>query len=109
MTSTNEKIGRRIKELRLKANLTQKDVVVRLKELGFTTGYVTLSNYENGKYTVPTDLLVAISQVLGCTVADITGYVVDDPMSLVLALRSAADLIEDQQKEISRLKETSCR
>ena len=107
-TTTNEEIGRRIKGLRLRAHLTQKDLASELKKLGFSTGHVTLSNYESGKFTIPSDVLLAIVKILDCSLADITGYVVQDPLGLANSLRNAADLIEEQHKEISRLKETSC-
>ena len=108
-TTTNDKIGQRIKNLRCLANLTQKDMAVELKKMGFSTSYVTLSNYETGKTTIPFEILEGICKVLNCTVADVTGYVVAEPRVLVNALRSAADFIEEQQKELSRLREeTSC-
>lgn len=107
-TATNKEIGLKIKELRFRNQLTQKDLALKLRELGYSTGYVTISNYENGKLSVPSELLVAMSKVFDCTVADITGHIVPEPYVLINTLRCAADLIEEQQKEISRLKGTSC-
>lgn len=109
-TTTNEVIGKRIKTLRNKLGLSQKDFASKLWDEGFNTSYVSISKYENGKGSIPIDLLVAMSRVLNCTVADITGQVLDDESARVAnLLREAANLIEAKDIEINRLKDTKTR
>lgn len=64
----NERIGRNVRELRLKLKLTQKDLCRRAQLLGFSYSQCTFSRIETGvKRTSVFDLIV-LAQALGVTV-----------------------------------------
>ena len=94
-TTTNEVIGKRIKKFRSDNGFTQKEFSERLWAEGFQTSHSSISNYENGKWSIPIDLLLAMCRILNINVSDVTGAILDNQSALLVkALRDAANIIE---------------
>jgi len=61
-----------LRDLRLRAGLTQEDLSERLRtKLGLTVSPTLLSLYENGKRPMPALNMRGICIILGCTEADL--------------------------------------
>lgn len=58
-------IGSNIRTLRLKAHLTQKQVVARLNEHGIASCQGIYSRMESGRYNIRVAELVAFSEIFG--------------------------------------------
>ena len=95
----NYVIGQNLKRLRKERKLTQKELADKLNEKGRKTWNVSISQYESGKTAISYDLLVDLAAILGCSVGDITGRydTVTPAMQMAKALRSAADILENQK------------
>lgn len=60
-------IGEKVKQLRLKANLTQKELA---EKIGLKTGEA-ICQYESGKRTPPSGMLPEIAKALNCEISDL--------------------------------------
>lgn len=61
----------RIKKYRADKDLTQPQVVQKLKELGIQINQSTLSRYESGKYPLTEDIIKGLSIIYNVSVIDI--------------------------------------
>ena len=59
-------IGEKLRELREKNNLTRKEAVEKLKELGFDISDKTLYGYESGRNSANADMFLSLCKIYGC-------------------------------------------
>lgn len=59
-------IGKNIKQLREKKNLTQTDVLAKLQLSGVEISIYSFSKIENGRQNPTVSLLAALTQILDC-------------------------------------------
>lgn len=59
-------IGKNIKTLREKSNLTQTDILARLQLMGVEISVYSLSKIENGRQNPTVSLLTALTELLDC-------------------------------------------
>lgn len=79
-------VGTRLKEMREKRGLTQKELAGRILK-----SPATVSAYESGVQTPPTDVLVSISRVLRVPIAYLAGQVNESSILL--------ESLSEQQKD----------
>ena len=63
----NATLGNNIRNLRLKLNLTQEQVVAKLQLRGFNISRSIYSQIELGTYNIRVSELVALKSILGCS------------------------------------------
>jgi len=66
-------IGKNLKDLRLKAGLTQEQTAVKLQLMGLSVSREMLSQMECGKYNIRISILRALKQIYGASFEDIFG------------------------------------
>ena len=66
-------IGLRVRELRRAQGLTQKALAAKLQLAGYEFSDLTVLRIENGSRFVPDHEVIALSEVLGTTCADLLG------------------------------------
>lgn len=59
-------IGKNIKTLREKSNLTQTDILTKLQLMGVEISVYSLSKIENGRQNPTVSLLSALTEILDC-------------------------------------------
>ena len=64
-------IGENLKELRLKKQLTQQDIAVKLQLMGFEFDRITISRIENGHRFVPDYEVKLLAKALEVSVAEL--------------------------------------
>lgn len=75
-------VGRRVRELRERAGLTQDELHARLVEIGEPIARPSLSKIERGKMQLLIERAYAFAQVLGCEVSDFYGEGVVSPINV---------------------------
>ena len=66
MDSFNERVGKRIRETRAQNEVTQTELAAKA---GCTQA--SISNYENGKRTLPLDVAVSVAKTLQMSLGDL--------------------------------------
>lgn len=75
-------VGRRVRELRERAGLTQDQLHARLVEIGEPIARPSLSKIERGKMQLLIERAYAFARVLGCEVSEIYGEGVVSPINV---------------------------
>ncbi len=91
-------IGQRLYQARLLSGMTQKEVVIRLAQLGYEVTSAVISKYELNKSTPPPSLMVALAQVFQVD----TQYFFYKPQMQIewVAYRKHSRLSKHHQEEI---------
>ena len=66
----NPTLGDNIRNLRLKSNLTQEQVITKLQLRGLDTSRSSYSQIENGTYNIKVSELVALKSIFACSFDD---------------------------------------
>ncbi len=88
-----------IRAWRKKEGHTLDELVSRLEAIGVETTAATLSRIERGKQPYSQDILEALAEVLGKTVAHLIEHDPDIPRSVVIDFVSRLDAKQAQQAE----------
>lgn len=65
-----QNIGKNIRKLRLKHNLSQEKVCEKLKYSGYPVSRSTYSNYENGNIKIRAGVIIALKKIYNCSYDD---------------------------------------
>lgn len=65
-----QNIGKNIRKLRLKHNLSQEKVCEKLKHSGYPVSRSTYSNYENGNIKIRAGIIIALKKIYNCSYDD---------------------------------------
>jgi transcriptional regulator with XRE-family HTH domain len=98
----NWEIGNRIATLRISANLQQTKVVTELQLKGIDITNKSLSNYENGRCTIPYCVLVYLAQIYH---ADLN-FIITGKKTAITYSNTELHKMAHSSKEISRFFET---
>ena len=63
----NPTLGNNIRNLRLKSNLTQEQVTIKLQLCGLYTSRSISSQIENGTYNIKVEELIALKSIFNCS------------------------------------------
>lgn len=66
----NPTLGNNIRNLRLKSNLTQEQVTIRLQLCGLDTSRSIYSQIESGTYNIKVEELIALKSIFNCSFDD---------------------------------------